>query len=75
MTEKIVILSIAAVALSGCEACRVHPVACAVGSALIVGSVAATIERHHDQHARPLGCVGYYESQGLDAADAMTACR
>jgi hypothetical protein len=48
----------ALLALAGCATCREHPVACAVGSALIVGSIAATIELRKDSHdpAAPHGC-------------------
>jgi hypothetical protein len=39
-----------ALLLTGCATCQNHPVFCAVGTAIIVGSVAATIEdnRHHE---------------------------
>lgn len=33
---------------SGCQLCREHPVACAIGGAVIVGSVAAIVEHQHD---------------------------
>lgn len=36
--------------LDGCATCREHPTACAIGSAVIVGSVAATIAAHSDSH-------------------------
>lgn len=34
--------------LAGCATCAQHPVACSIGGALIVGSVAASIELRHD---------------------------
>ena len=38
--------------LNGCATCERYPVACAVGSAVIVGSVLATAEQHgHRDHA------------------------
>jgi hypothetical protein len=37
--------------ISGCATCREHPVWCAVGSAVVVGSIAAVAEHHHDQQA------------------------
>lgn len=33
--------------ISGCAICQRHPVYCAVGSAIIVGSIAASIDRDH----------------------------
>lgn len=38
------------VLLSGCATCTRYPIACAVGGAIIVGSVAATIALHDDHH-------------------------
>ena len=42
-----VVFAIAGAALSGCATCQNHPYVCAVGGAIVVGSVAATIEAHH----------------------------
>jgi hypothetical protein len=49
--------------LFGCATCERHPVACSVGAAVIVGSVAATVEantRHSTAPARantqPVAC-------------------
>lgn len=38
-----------AIALNGCATCREHPVMCSVVTAIAVGSVAATVQHHHDQ--------------------------
>jgi hypothetical protein len=39
--------------ISACATCREHPVACAIVGAIVVGSVAATIENNrHDQQQR-----------------------
>jgi hypothetical protein len=35
------------ISLSGCATCQQHPVWCAVGSAIVVGSIAASIDRDH----------------------------
>lgn len=40
----------AVLALVGCATCREHPVACGIASAIVVGSIAAAAEHHHDQH-------------------------
>jgi hypothetical protein len=38
-----------AVLLAGCATCDHHPVACLIGGAVVVGSVAATIQAHNDR--------------------------
>jgi hypothetical protein len=35
--------------LSGCATCEQHPVACGIAGAVIVGTVAAGVQHHHDQ--------------------------
>lgn len=52
---RALIVILAALALSACATCREHPTACAIGSAVIVGSVAATIAAHSDSrgHVQP----------------------
>jgi hypothetical protein len=35
----------------GCEMCREHPVYCAVGGAILVGSAVAIAEQHSDHRA------------------------
>jgi hypothetical protein len=42
-------LLLTAALLSGCATCRDHPTACAVGTAVVVGSVAA-FAASHDHH-------------------------
>ena len=49
-------------ALSGCatgrvlpDACEQHPLACSIGAAVIVGSVAATVEANQ-HHSQPVSC-------------------
>jgi len=37
-------------AVSGCATCQQHPVWCAIGSAVVVGSIAATIEANSGGH-------------------------
>lgn len=39
------------VAISGCATCQQHPVYCAVGTAIVAGSIVAIAEQHHD-HSR-----------------------
>jgi hypothetical protein len=39
--------------LSGCATCQQHPVWCAVGTAVVVGSIAASVEHQHDQRRAP----------------------
>jgi hypothetical protein len=39
------------IALAGCATCERHPVACGIGGALIVGSVAATIAANDHHHS------------------------
>jgi uncharacterized lipoprotein YajG len=53
VTMKTLALAAALALLGGCATCQQHPVYCAVGSAIIVGSVAATIaaNSHHDEAA------------------------
>lgn len=46
---------IAALSMAGCMTCREHPVACAIGTGIVVGSVAAIVEHQHDQHDRRVG--------------------
>lgn len=46
---KRLLLSIFVVLNAGCATCQQHPVWCAVGTAVIVGSVAAAVEHNHDQ--------------------------
>lgn len=54
--RKVVLVGILA-GLGGCATCQTHPVACAIGGALIVGSVAATVAANtgHD-HSGPDLC-------------------
>lgn len=39
--------------LSGCATCREHPLACSVAAAVVVGSVAATLNAHERESAPP----------------------
>jgi hypothetical protein len=50
MKASILISAIALLSLGGCATCQNHPVYCAVGSAIIVGSVAATIAANSSDH-------------------------
>lgn len=47
-TIAILLLTLCA---AGCATCERHPVWCAAGAAVIVGSIAASVEHHYDQHA------------------------
>lgn len=47
-TIAILLLTLCA---TGCATCQQHPVWCAVGAAVVVGSIAASIEHHRDQRA------------------------
>lgn len=38
-----------ALLLSGCATCQNHPYVCAAGTAIVVGSIAASVQHHHDQ--------------------------
>jgi len=61
---KILIIAAALALTGGCATCQQHPVYCAVGTAIIVGSVAATIAANsgHSSHSpahsnnQPMGC-------------------
>lgn len=46
---KVLCSLFAALSLAGCATLERHPVLTAVGTAIIVGSIAATIEQRHDQ--------------------------
>jgi hypothetical protein len=48
-SARISFLIAALISISACATCQQHPVACAVGSAVIVGSIAVALEHHHDQ--------------------------
>jgi hypothetical protein len=39
----------ALLALSGCATCAQHPIACSIATAVVVGSIAASMQHHHDQ--------------------------
>jgi hypothetical protein len=51
------------VTLSGCATCQEHPAFCAVGAAVVAGSIAATIEvnRHDDD----VGSRGFTAHNGI----------
>jgi hypothetical protein len=57
MTIKIFSLA-ALLALSGCATCQQHPIACSVGSAVIVGSAAAMIAAHRSTVPPTAGTTG-----------------
>lgn len=72
-TIAILLLTLCA---AGCATCQQHPVWCAVGAAVVVGSIAASVERHHDQHRgydpcgpdapnRASGVIGQCAKQGM----------
>jgi hypothetical protein len=42
-----------ALSLSACATCHEHPVACAIGGAIVIGSIAAAAEHSHDQRVAP----------------------
>jgi hypothetical protein len=46
-------------ALGGCATCQQHPTACAIGSAIVVGSIVYTMEMNDSQHrqAQPAAAV------------------
>lgn len=46
---KRIFLSLTFLAAGGCATCEQHPVWCAVGTAVIVGSIAVAVEHHHGQ--------------------------
>jgi hypothetical protein len=51
-----VLAAVLLISLSACATCREHPAACAIVGAIVVGSIAATIEnnRHDQQSARSI---------------------
>jgi hypothetical protein len=46
---KSLILSISLLSLGGCATLERHPVFTAIGTAIIAGSIAASVQHHHDQ--------------------------
>lgn len=46
----------ALLALGGCATCQQHPVYCAIGGAIIVGSVAAIAAQHGHSNSQPDLC-------------------
>lgn len=44
--------------LSGCTTLKQHPVLTAIGTAIIVGSIAAIAQHHHDQRPVSSLCCG-----------------
>jgi hypothetical protein len=52
---KVITAIALALSLGGCATCSQHPVACSIGGAIIVGSVAATVAANSsDHHQRTL---------------------
>lgn len=49
---RLAAIVIALLALTGCATCQRHPYICAVGGAVIVGSIAASYASDHDRHAQ-----------------------
>lgn len=45
---KTTVLVCALLALAGCATCRNHPVACGIAGAVVVGSIAASVQHSHD---------------------------
>jgi hypothetical protein len=43
---------IALLALAGCATCQRHPVVCGAVVAIAAGSIAASVQHHHDQELR-----------------------
>lgn len=43
------ILIAALLALGGCATCQNHPIACTVATAIVAGSIAASLQQHDDQ--------------------------
>lgn len=44
---KIITALALALSLGGCATCQTHPVACGIASAIVVGSVIATVDAHN----------------------------
>lgn len=61
MSKWILAVSLAGL-MGGCATCREHPVACSIGSAVIVGSIAATVAansgHNHDDHTASASLCG-----------------
>jgi hypothetical protein len=47
---KILTLLAALLSLSACATCERHPYVCATAGAIVVGSIAYTLEMHSDRH-------------------------
>ena len=53
-SRRLALLAVAlSLTLQGCATCREHPAACAIVGAIVVGSVAATIENNRGGHRQP----------------------
>lgn len=49
--------------LAGCQTCREHPVACAIGSAVVVGTAIALADQHHHSAAPEQSTVRLWETK------------
>lgn len=50
---KILTLLVVVLSLSACATCERHPIACAAAGAIVVGSVAYTLEMNDSSHRDP----------------------
>lgn len=49
MNKLTLAVAVLCLSLGGCATLERHPVLTAVGTAIIVGSIAASVQHHHDQ--------------------------
>lgn len=52
-TPKMFLSILCFAALSGCATCNRYPVACAIGGAVVAGSIAYTLEMNDSHHRAP----------------------
>lgn len=71
-------------ALGGCATCDRHPLVCTVATAVVVGSIAASVQHHHDQgqarslrlsHGPQLRPPGASDTQPVDCASMPSLCQ
>jgi len=68
---KIVALLLVALTFGGCTLCREHPMACTIGGAIIVGSIAASIDHDGDNSQTSRSITPH---RGVCAPQGSAAC-
>jgi hypothetical protein len=67
------LVAVLLLALGGCATCQQHPVACGVAGAVIVGSIAAAVQHHHDQQHQ--AAPGMSNTQPVNCAATPSLCQ